>query len=54
MYDKSDPRSALAQKGAAAGPHTGLVAEPQEAHFYRDGPQIDDATGKTWLLVLSR
>jgi hypothetical protein len=50
MYDKSDPRSALVAKGASAGPRTGLVAEPQAAHFYRDAPQIDDAAGKTWLL----
>lgn len=50
MYDKSDPRSALAPKDAPAGPQTGLVAEPQEAYFYNEAPQIDDATGKTWLL----
>lgn len=50
MYDKSDPRAALAPAGAAAGPKTGLIAEPQEAYFYRDSPQSEDADGKTWLL----
>jgi len=50
MYDKSDPRSALAARGAPAVPRTGLVAEPQEAFFYKEAPQVDDATGKTWLL----
>lgn len=50
MYDKSDPRSALASKGASAAPTTGLVAEPQEAFFYREAPQIDDASGKTWMV----
>lgn len=48
MYDKSDPRASLAAHAAA--PRTGLVAEPQEGHFYQDPPQIDDATGRTWLL----
>lgn len=50
MYDKSDPRAALAPKGAAAGPRTGLIAEPQEAYFYNDPPQADDASGRTWLV----
>lgn len=50
MYDKTDPRAALAPKGTAAGPQTGLVAQEQEAHFYKELPQIDEATGKTWLL----
>lgn len=50
MYDKSDPRSALAAKGAAAAPRTGLVAEPQQGCFYNEAPQVDDGAGKTWLL----
>ena len=50
MYDKTDPRAALAPKGAAAGPQTGLVAQAQEAHFYKEPPQIDDANGQTWML----
>ncbi|MCL6705810.1 hypothetical protein M8R20_02245 [Pseudomonas sp. R2.Fl] len=50
MYDKSDPRSMLAPKGAPGGYRTGLIAEPQEAYFYRDAPQVHDAAGKTWLL----
>ncbi len=50
MYDKSDPRASLApaKAGNMLG-QTGLVSEPQEAHFYRQPPQIDDATGKTWM-----
>jgi len=50
MYDKSDPRAALAPKNAPAGARVGLVAEAQEAYFHKDTPQIDDETGKTWLL----
>jgi len=50
MYDKSDPRASLAP--AASGSvlsQTGLVAEPQAALFYGTAPQIDDASGKSWL-----
>ncbi len=50
MYDKSDPRASLAP--ATSGSmlnQTGLVAEAQDARFYETAPQIDDATGKTWL-----
>ncbi|WP_323039639.1 hypothetical protein [Gemmobacter sp.] len=50
MYDKTDPRSALAPAAGAAAPRTGLIAEIQEGYFYKDPPQIDDATGKTWLI----
>lgn len=50
MYDKSDPRASLAPKGATAAPKTGLIAEAQEAHFYQEPPQVDDASGKTWLV----
>jgi mannose-6-phosphate isomerase-like protein (cupin superfamily) len=28
---------------------SGLVADPQEAYFYKEPPQIDDETGQTWL-----
>lgn len=49
-YDKSDPRASLAPaKAASVISQTGLVAEPQEARFYASAPQIDDATGKSWL-----
>lgn len=50
MYDKSDPRASLApaRTGSMLN-QTGLVAEPQEARFYDSAPQIDDATGRTWL-----
>ncbi|WP_071797510.1 hypothetical protein [Natronohydrobacter thiooxidans] len=50
MYDKSDPRSALASEGFPRASETGLVAEPQEAYFYREVPQIDDASGKIWMV----
>lgn len=50
MYDKSDPRASLAPaKAGSMLNQTGLVAEAQEARFYDSAPQIDDATGKTWL-----
>jgi hypothetical protein len=50
MYDRSDPRAALEPKVGAPRQTTGLIAEPQPAHFYREPPQIDDAAGQTWLL----
>ena len=50
MYDKSDPRASLAPaKTGSMLNQTGLVAEAQDARFYETAPQIDDATGKTWL-----
>jgi len=50
MYDKSDPRASLAPANAGSMLNqTGLVAEAQDARFYETAPQIDDATGKTWL-----
>lgn len=49
MYDKSDPRAALAS-AATTKPRTGLVAEEQLATFYDSPPQIDDETGRTWLV----
>jgi hypothetical protein len=50
MYDRSDPRAALEPKAGAPRQTTGLIAEPQHAHFYREPPRIDDAAGQTWLL----
>lgn len=51
MYDKSDPRASLVQAGATSAlSRTGLIADPQEGHFYQTPPQTDDAGGKTWLL----
>ena len=49
MYDKSDPRAALAA-GATGKPRTGLIAEEQLATFYDSPPQIEDDTGRTWLV----
>lgn len=50
MYDKSDPRAALAATTAGNMlAQTGLVAQPQVGLFYDTPAQIDDASGKTWL-----
>lgn len=50
MYDKSDPRASLtATKPGNMLSQTGLVASEQAGYFYETAPQIDDATGKTWL-----
>ncbi|OYU48081.1 MAG: hypothetical protein CFE31_13905 [Rhizobiales bacterium PAR1] len=47
MYDKSDPRSALAKAAPAAAPHT--VYYPAEyGLFYKDPPQEAGPNGKTW------
>lgn len=48
MYDKTDPRSALAGKSAAPAPSR--YAPPQYGRFWRDAPQIEDAGGRSWLL----
>lgn len=50
MYDKSDPRAALAPKAPGAMSQTGLIAEPQEAYFYDEAPQIEDGDSRTWLV----
>jgi len=49
MYDKSDPRAALAAKSNAA-PKTGLIAEAQTGFFYRDAAQLTNSQADTWLL----
>jgi mannose-6-phosphate isomerase-like protein (cupin superfamily) len=49
MYDKSDPRAALAPVSKSMLGVAGLVAEPQTGFYYKDAPQVDDATGKTWM-----
>lgn len=49
MYDKKDPRSALAPKGAAGPTPTGLIAEQQIGLFYDAEPAIDDENGKVWF-----
>jgi len=51
MYDKSDPRAALAPGSSGTMvSRTGLIAEPQAAYIYNSAPQIDDAGGQTWLV----
>lgn len=50
MYDKTDPRSALHPATAAKAPPPASYFGPDYGHFYREPPQIDDASGRTWLL----
>lgn len=47
MYDASDPRAALAAKPGA--PAATQFAGAEYARFYERPPQIEDATGRTWL-----
>jgi hypothetical protein len=46
MYDKSDPRAALAQ---AKAPQPARFAAADYCTFYDNPPQIVDAAGKTWV-----
>lgn len=48
MYLKSDPRSALASKVAAATPQPTEFSGAEYAKFYETAPQDDDANGRTW------
>lgn len=51
MYDKSDPRAALASSSpAAARPAPTDFAGADWSKFYEEPPQDDDANGKTWLV----
>ena len=47
MYDKSDPRSALAKAAPAAAPHLVYYAA-EYGLFYKDPPQETGPNGKTW------
>lgn len=47
MYDASDPRAALAAKPGT--PAATQFAGAEYARFYESQPQIEDATGRTWL-----
>jgi hypothetical protein len=47
MYDKADPRSALASSGAAKL-HAGSMADAQLGLFYKDPPQEKGDKHKTW------
>lgn len=49
MYDKADPRSALNTATAAARPAPTSFAGAEYGLFYKAPPEIDDATGRTWL-----
>lgn len=48
MYDKSDPRSALASAPASAGAPHAVYYAAEYGLFYKDPPQETGATGKTW------
>ncbi|WP_137392253.1 hypothetical protein [Rhodoligotrophos defluvii] len=47
MYDKSDPRAALT--AAAKAPAATRLVGAEFGLFYETDPQVQDASGKTWL-----
>lgn len=47
MYDKNDPRAALAPAQGSAPPPTAF-AGAEFGLFYKEPPQEDDANGRTW------
>ncbi|WP_117195610.1 cupin domain-containing protein [Rhizobium terrae] len=49
MYDKSDPRSSLAAAEKKAAPPPARFAGTEYGRFYETAPQIDDASGRTWI-----
>lgn len=48
MYDKTDPRAALAAVPAAAAPAPVAFAGADLGLFYETPPQEEDANGRTW------
>lgn len=48
MYDKSDPRAALASASSAPKPAPSAFAGAEYGLFYQEPPQEDDANGRTW------
>ncbi len=48
MYDKSDPRSALAA-APTVGPKATEFAAAEYAKFYEKAPQVSGPDGRTWL-----
>lgn len=48
MYDKKDPRSALAAPGAAKPPATSYFGS-EYGPFYQTDPQVSDGLSKTWI-----
>lgn len=48
MYDKSDPRSALASARPSAVPPPSAYSGAELGLFYQDAPQEDDANGRNW------
>ena len=49
MYDKSDPRAALATTSSAAKPAPSEFAGAEYAKFYETAPQVKDGKASTWL-----
>ena len=50
MYDKSDPRAALASSSGAKAPPPTAYAAADYGLFYKESPQDNDANGKTWYV----
>ncbi|MBQ0820319.1 hypothetical protein KBI52_08865 [Microvirga sp. HBU67558] len=50
MYDKSDPRAALASVPAAAGPVWTEYSPADYSRFYETQPQESGSWGRTWLV----
>lgn len=48
MYDRSDPRAALAPAGSGRPPPAGGYAPSSYARFYETPPQEDSPQGRTW------
>ena len=49
MYDRNDPRAALASSKPAAPPPSRFAA-PEYGRFYQDKPQDDGAGGRNWYI----
>ncbi len=50
MYDRSDPRAALAAKATAAPVTPGFFAAPEYGRFYEQPPAETGAAGKSWYI----
>lgn len=50
MYDKTDPRAALAAAAPAKVVQPNRFAGPEYGRFYNDAPQDETASGKNWYI----